>query len=457
MNRIAGRAGITVLIALLLIAGMTFFLVEYVAEAGDWAVFPGNPHVYNGANIDCGVVTDRDGALLLDMTGTRTYASDLTVRKCVLHWLGDREGYISAPAVANYAEQIAGFDLLNGVYSYADVGGVAELTLSAELQSAALDALDGQKGTVAVYNYRTGEILCAVSSPNYDPDNAPEITEENAEEYEGVYLNRFVQSCYVPGSIFKAVTTAAALESIPDIQERTFYCESVYTIGEDQVTCEHYHGEQTLRDALCNSCNCAFAQIVELLGQETLERYVRQFGIMESITFDGITTAEGSFDLANAAPVEVAWSGIGQYEDLINPCTFMTFMGAIAGNGRAALPYIVAETSVGGTVTYQANTTKTQAIMSEDTARTLQEFMRNNVENNYGSYYFPDMTVCAKSGTSQLGGDQKANAMFAGFVMDQAYPLAFILVVENGGYGGTTCVPIMAEVLTACKAVLDAS
>lgn len=456
MNRIAGRAGITVLLILLLIAGVVFFLVEYAAEAGDWAVFPGNPHVYNGTNIDCGIVTDRDGNLLLDMTGDRTYAADLTVRRSILHWLGDREGYISAPAVANYAEQIAGFDLLNGVYSYANADGVARLTISSELQAAAMEALDGQKGTVAVYNYKTGEILCAVSSSNYDPDNAPEITEENAEEYEGVYLNRFVQSCYVPGSIFKTVTTAAALEALPDIQERTFCCESVYHIGEDEVTCEHYHGEQTIRDALSNSCNCVFAQIAELLGKQTLEKYAAQFQITNSISFDGITTAEGSFDLTDAAMVEVAWSAIGQYEDLINPCAFMTYMGAVAGGGQAAVPYIVAETSVGNSTTYQAGTAMTDTIMSEQTALTLQEFMRNNVESNYGAYNFPDMTVCAKSGTSQLGGDQKSNAMFAGFVMDAQYPLAFILVVENGGYGGTTCVPIMAEVLDACKTFLDA-
>ena len=65
------------------------------------------------------------------------------------------------------------------------------------------------------------------------------------------------------------------------------------------------------------------------------------------------------------------------------------------------------------------------------------------------------MTVCGKSGTSELGGDQAPNAMFAGFVMDEAYPLAFIAVVENGGYGSSTCVPILSKVLSACKEVMD--
>lgn len=93
--------------------------------------------------------------------------------------------------------------------------------------------------------------------------------------------------------------------------------------------------------------------------------------------------------------------------------------------------------------------------MTEEIAKTLQEFMRNNVVTNYGADNFPGLTVCAKSGTSQLGGNQKSNAMFAGFVMDEEYPLAFMVVVENGGYGSATCVPILSKVLAACKKELD--
>ena len=77
------------------------------------------------------------------------------------------------------------------------------------------------------------------------------------------------------------------------------------------------------------------------------------------------------------------------------------------------------------------------------------------MESIYGAGNFPGLTVCAKSGTSELGGGQKPNAMFAGFVADEEYPLAFIAVVENGGYGANTCVPIMSAVLAQCKAVLD--
>ena len=130
-------------------------------------------------------------------------------------------------------------------------------------------------------------------------------------------------------------------------------------------------------------------------------------------------------------------------------------MGAIAAGGNGAEPYLVSRVTVEGEDTYRAETEKTGKLMSAETAARLQKYMRSNVENVYGSWNFPGMTVCGKSGTSQLGGGQTSNAMFAGFVADEQYPLAFICVVENGGYGAATCVPILSQVLQSCRMVLD--
>ena len=120
------------------------------------------------------------------------------------------------------------------------------------------------------------------------------------------------------------------------------------------------------------------------------------------------------------------------------------------------MPHLVERVQLEGEGTYQAKTSYSGQVMSEDTARILQEYMRNNVSSVYGDQHFHGMSVCAKSGTSQLGGGQKSNAMFSGFVMDEEYPLAFVVVVENGGYGSSTCVPILSKVLKVCKTVLDA-
>lgn len=456
MNRVTKRTWLMSLFILILVFGMVFFLWEYATKAQKWVVFSGSPHVYNSANIGLGTITDRSGEVLLDITDDRTYSGDSTTRKSTLHWLGDRKGYINAGAVSNYAAEMSGFDLINGLYNASGTGGSMELTLSAPVQNAALKALDGRKGTVAVYNYRTGEILCAVTSPTYDPEKVPDIEGDTTGAYEGVYLNRFIQSAYVPGSIYKLVTTAAALDCVEGIEDMTFTCYGKIGYGSEAVTCETAHGKQSLKKALANSCNCAFAQVAEKIGKKTMTGYVDKFGIADPLSFDGITTAKGNYDVSEAAPVSFAWSCIGQYNDLINPARFMTFMGAIAGGGTGAEPYLVSEVWGGGEMTYEAKTVKTGRIMSEKVADTLAGYMRNNVSTVYGDWNFPGMKVCAKSGTSELGGGQKSNAMFAGFVQNEEYPLAFIVVVENGGYGSHTCVPVLSKVLAACREVLDA-
>ena len=115
MNRIARRSTITILLAILLVAGFAFFVAEFVMKADTWVISPGSPHVYNATNIGTGTVVERDGALLLDMGEIRSYSSSETLRKSTLHWLGDRDGYISAPILANYAAEIAGYDMVSGL------------------------------------------------------------------------------------------------------------------------------------------------------------------------------------------------------------------------------------------------------------------------------------------------------------------------------------------------------
>ncbi len=455
MNRVSRRASALLLLVILLSGGMGFFVWEYFTEAETWIVSPGSPHILNSGNIGCGQVVDRDGELLLDISGSRIYSERLAVRKSTLHWLGDRQGRISAPAIAHYGREMTGYDVMEGLYSYTGEAGKAQLTISSRIQEAALEAMGDRKGTIGIYNYKTGEILCAVTTPNYDPDDVPDIEGDETGAFEGIYLNRFTQSTYIPGSIFKIVTTAAALESVPDILDRKFECTGTYAYGVDKVTCEKAHGRLNLKQALAKSCNCSFAQIADLLGGETLQKYADQFQIAQPVKFDGVTTAKGNFDVANAARVQVAWGGIGQYTDQINPCRYMTFMGMVAGGGKAAVPHIVASVTLDGEQTYRAEAIPTDRVMPEATARILQEYLRNNVVSVYGAEKFPGLTVCAKSGTSQLGGDQSPNAMFAGFVTDEAYPLAFIVVVENGGYGSSTCVPILSKVLKVCKSVMD--
>ena len=455
MNKIARRSAISAVLAMILLVGFSLFVVRFFTESDQWVVTPGSPHVYNErGEVECGVVVDADGNILLDMREGWVYTDNETLRKASLHWLGDREGNILAPALDAHVFDMTGYDTFNGMYAYGDAASVAELTLAAPVQMAAYDAMDGRKGTVAVYNYKTGQLLCSVSTPSFDPDNLPDLEEDDRGNYEGIYFNRFTSAKYTPGSIFKVVTLAAALETIPDITEQTFTCKKSLEFGIDKVTCERTHGQQDLQTAFRNSCNCAFAQIALQVGPEAMEKYVKIFGITDEITFDGIVTAEGSYEAVGAADVNVAWSGIGQYNDLINPCSFLTFIGAIANGGVPTMPYLVESVSVGDQVTYQAQPVSAEPILSDRTVQLLGEYMRSNVTDGYGAQKFGELTVCAKTGTAQVG-TQHPNAMLVGYVMDEEYPLAFIVCAEDSGYGGEVCIPIAAQVLDACKAYMD--
>jgi peptidoglycan glycosyltransferase len=173
------------------------------------------------------------------------------------------------------------------------------------------------------------------------------------------------------------------------------------------------------------------------------------------VKFDGITTAKGNFDLQGAMEWDVAWSSIGQYTDQINPCAFLTFVGAIAGDGKGVTPYLVDTVTSGGETTYAAKTETRGRIMTRETAEVLQEYLAFNVKDKYGSNKFPDLTVCGKTGTGEVGGGKKPNAMFAGFVDNDELPLAFMVAVEDGGYGVKVSVPIASKVLAACKEALS--
>lgn len=454
MNRIASRSWIVIVLAGLLLAGLLFFAGDYLIHSSQWVQFSGSPHIYDGNHLQKGVLVDRNGVLLLDYGEQRTYAEHSAVRKATLHWVGDRAGNIQTPLISEYTLQLCGYNTMDGVYAYGDNTGTLQLTLSSRVQTVAMEALGNRRGVVAVMNYRTGELLCAVSTPTFDPDNVPDIAGDTTGKYNGVYLNRFVQSAYTPGSIFKIVTTAAALECVPGIAEQTFYCGGETKMDGSKVVCTGVHGTQTLEQAFANSCNCAYAEIGSLVGRQNLSQYVRRFGITESLRFDGIATRAGNFDTESVDRLSLCWSAIGQHRDLINPCSYLRFVSAVAAGGSGVRPYVVEEVSVGSNSTYRARVDSDPRIISYKTAQTLKEMMRNNVVVKYGAHHFPDLTVCAKSGTAETG-TGKSNALFTGFVDSERYPLAFIVVIEEGGYGSSACVPVISEVLSACVEVMD--
>ena len=454
MKKVSGRAIFPLILAIVLLAGTVLLCVRYFAKADEWVTFSGSPHVYTGVNLDGGVVYDRDGTLLLDSTDGRTYSADAATRTATMHLLGDRYGYIQAPLLGSFADDMIGFDKINGLYGAEGTEANAALTLSAAAQTAAYQALGNYHGTVGVYNYKTGEILCAVTSPSYDPDNMPDVEADTSGAYDGVYVNRFFQAAYTPGSIFKIVTLAAAIETVPDWENLTFTCEGKTIIGGQEIICEGVHGTITLKQALAHSCNVAFGELAGKVGTKALMEYAEKLGLSESFECDGIPVKAGTVDLKDADAGDLAWAGIGQYTDQVNALTFMRAMGRIAGGGTGAEPYLMAKITRGEKTAYEAKTETSSRSLKAETAAKLTEYLRNNVATMYGDWQFGGLNVCAKSGTAEHEGET-ADAMFAGFCVDENCPLAFVVFVENGGSGSAVAAPIAAKVLQVCAAAIN--
>ena len=442
MKQVKQRTLLIFLLVLLLSGGVIFFCVRYVTRGAQWAAFSANDHAYTDGRLSAGLVLDRSGVMLYD-PATASYHEDSAVRKATLHAVGDPDNNISTSAKSALRSHLVGFNPLTGTTGG---GHKLYLTLDAALCRTAYEELGGRKGAVGVYNYETGDILCMVSTPTFDPADPPEISDDD-DSYEGVYLNRFLSAAYTPGSVFKIITTAAALENIPDVMERSFTCSGSYTIGDETITCPHHHGEMDFYGIFANSCNCAYAQLAAELGGDILRQYADCAGLLTSHTVSEIETAAGSYTIGNSG--QVGWSGVGQYDDLVNPCAMMTLMGAIAADGKAAQPHLIArETSMNGLSLFDGeNSGKVKAPWSAETSETLRCMMQNNVVETYGQSNFGDLAICAKSGTAEVGDGKAPHAWFTGFLDDAQHPLAFTVIVENGGGGAQAAGSIASAVL----------
>ena len=448
MKKIERRAVVCGILALLLAAGLGIFLVKYLLYSGDWVSSPFNRHLYDtSGQLVVGSVLDRDGDVLsAGENGKRTYYDNETVRKATLHAVGDLQGSIGTGALNAFADKLTGYDLLNGAFG-ADQGAELHLTIDARYNYEAYQALNGHAGTVAVYNYKTGEILCMVSAPSYDPLNVPKDIETN-DRYKGAYLNRFLSSTFTPGSVYKAVTLAAALEQLPNIEDRSWTCTGSIQVGDETIVCSGTHGEQHIGDAFANSCNVAFAQMAEELGADTLKKYTEKAGLTDSYSVNGLPTAKGTFDFNGITAGQLGWAGVGQYKDKVNPYSLMVYMGAVANGGRAAKPYLIQKTvSPLGIPSLPHVTTKTGTLISDRTASKLADMMAANVEKTYGARRFPNMDICAKSGTAEVGEGKTPHAWFAGFLRNEDAPYAFVVLVENGGGGSSVAGTVAGKVL----------
>ncbi|MGN1001218.1 MAG: penicillin-binding transpeptidase domain-containing protein [Oscillospiraceae bacterium] len=432
MKKVTRRAASALLVAALILVGMAAYLVRYAQDGRDWALFAANQNIYSGGQLALGTVTDRNGVILAAAEeGKYLYSDDQAIRMATLHAVGDPAGNIGTGALRAFSDRLAGYTPFGGVSSE---GGTVALSIDAELCKTAYAALAGRRGAVMLMDYSSGEILCMVSTPSYDVELG---FDEGSSAYDGVYLNRCISARYTPGSVFKLVTLAAAIENIDDLYERSFWCAGSVIVDGVQVTCSGTHGSQTIEQALANSCNCAFAEISLELGAETLAAYAEKLGMTVSHDLSGIDTLAGSFEKAESGSAALAWSGIGQSTDLVCPYAMLRLSAAVAGGGTVREGSLLAGESG-----------KSTKVLSPATAEKIRDMMSYNVAYSYGSWNFPGLSLCAKSGTAEVG-DGSSHAWFTGFLDDEEHPYAFVVLIENGGGGLSAAGTVANTVLQA--------
>lgn len=459
MKMITKRGIFLWIMSLAFVVGLVFMTVSLVQNGDTWVMKRFNHHVYsNGELIGAGTIYDKDGDVLAETKdGDRVYSDSATTRKSTLHVVGDPKNFISTGVQSVYSARLTGYSLLFGVHNIQKYGkgNDLKLTIDRDICDDAYKALDGRKGTVGIVNYKTGEIVCSVSSPSYDVEDVPDNL-LTSERYEGVYINRLLDAHYVPGSTFKLVTAICAIENIPDIYSREWVCNGEYQPESGvAIKCNANHGKHiNFNDALAKSCNSTFAQIAIELGQEKLATTAKELGIGSAVTVSGtIDSYAGHFDTTDKIKLGVdalGWTGIGQGNTRIAPITMLRIVSAVANGGTAVSFNIVDSLAnqAGKALDFTLPSNQL-SMMNSDVAAKLKEMMRYNVTNHYGESRYKGLNLCAKSGTAQIDSNENHNiAWFVGFMDDSEHPYAFVVVIENGNSGSQTAGPVAKRVLT---------
>lgn len=425
MKKVKRRAASALLIAALLVVGLAVYLVRLADDGGAWASY------FNGGTPG-GTILDRNGVVLYtsDDSGF-SFAEDWSTRVACYHLIGDTAGNIRTGALRQFRDKLAGYSFIEGATS----GQTISLTVDSALNVAAYSALAGRNGAVMLMDYTTGEILCMVSSPGDDPANPTSTPAE------GTYLNKCLSSSFTPGSVFKLVTLAAAIDNIPDLFERSLWCEGSMIVDGAKLTCTGNHGSQTIEQALANSCNCAFGTLALELGPDIMAEYAEKLGITAPLTLDGMDVLPGSFTKGEEGSVGLAWSGVGQYEDLVCPYAMVRYVAAIANGGSVYEPTLLG----------RGKLDKETELLSASTAQKISEMMNYNVQNAYGSWVFGGLNVSAKTGTAEVG-DGTSHAWITGFLNDPEHPYAFVVILEHAGGGLANAGPVANAVLQAAVA-----
>ena len=348
-------------------------------------------------------------------------------------------------------------------YVEAQDGYNVALTVDAVVQSAlekaaaeALEVNQAKNVMGIVYDVKTGAIRGITTKPDFDLNNPPR---NDYESLQSLSRNRVVADAYEPGSVFKILTLASALDSGAATENDTFNCPGYKIVDGQRIKCwSTRHGHQTLAEGVKNSCNPVFMELALRMGTETFYEYLYNFGLGSS-TGSGLSGEAGGI-VRNQKYVtnnDLARIGFGQSR-AVTAIQMAAAVGAAINGGELMQPYIIKEIySDDGAVVEKTEPTVVRQVISEETSAIVREMLEGVVREGSGkNCYIPGYRIGGKTGTSQkyengVVAQGKNIASFLGFApADDPQFLVYLLVDEPKVgviYGSTVAAPFVRDIM----------
>jgi len=367
------------------------------------------------------------------------------------------------PELTGTADTQAIQRLIDALAGRQQAGASIQTTIKAKAQQAAWKALKGRKGAIVAIDYTTGAILVYASAPSYDParlssgdlEATKEAWESLNDDPKQPMSDRAGREVYPPGSTFKLITLAAALEA-GWTPESKIASPAQLTLPDSTVRLGNMTdcgGKKiTLAQALRVSCNTAFANLGLELGADALRAQAERFGFGSPFTSD-VNSATSRFP-ANPDPAQTAMSAIGQYDVAASPLQMAMVTAAIANDGQLMQPFFVSQIRAPDlSIVSQHSPVKLSQAVSKATAQQLQEMMESVVSQGTGyRAQVPGLTIGGKTGTAQSDSTRAPYAWFVGYAAELKVAVAVFIEDANTNEdqsGGQTAAPIFRQIIEA--------
>ncbi len=339
------------------------------------------------------------------------------------------------------------------------VGLDVRLTIDMELQKTADRLLGNRTGGIILLDPKTGAVLALASRPTFDPNTLEGEFEQLRASPASPLINRVTQGLYPPGSIFKTVTLAAALqEGIVSPSDTFNDGQAVLHVEGFPIRCNNNPRDVNTFDlahAYGWSCNITFARLGVKLGVNRYEDYARRFGLGERIPFElPVAVSQLSRD-ARITQVELASAAFGQGELQVTPLQMALIAAAVANDGRMPQPHVFSEIRTrDGQVVRRAQAATWRTPISPEVARQVRQIMGISVNDGWArTARIQGVQVGGKTGTAQLGDDEtEPHAWFLGIAPVDDPRFVVVVLIEHGGEGSVTAAPLARQLLQAALA-----